>query len=92
MACLRPYPAELMQCYDVSPRVKAGSRLEWYKADSTSYQTWTYGVNDRPMANLVIRPEVRHMWSTGANNTFFQPGRGDLFNQTVFGVDAVLSY
>jgi len=78
--------------YDINPRVKAGIRQEWYKADSVSYNTITYGLNVRPMANLVVRPEVRHMFSTGANNTFFQPGRGDLFNQTVFGIDAVLSY
>jgi hypothetical protein len=78
--------------YDIAPKVTAGLRQEWYKADSVSYYTLTYGVNVRPMANLVIRPEVRHMWSPGANNTATEPGRGDLFNQTVFGIDAVLSY
>jgi hypothetical protein len=78
--------------YDVNPRTKLGLRQEWYKADSVSYYTLTYGVNVKPMANLVVRPEVRHMWSPSANNTFFQPGRGDLFNQTVFGIDAVLSF
>jgi hypothetical protein len=78
--------------YEVNSRVKAGIRQEWYKADSVSYHTITYGLNVKPMANLVVRPEVRHMFSTGADNTFFQPGRGDLFNQTVFGIDAVLTY
>jgi hypothetical protein len=78
--------------YEVNERVKVGVRQEWYKADSVSYHTYTYGLNVKPMANLTIRPEVRHMVSTGADNTFLQPGRGDLFNQTVFGVDAVLTY
>lgn len=78
--------------YTVTDRVKAGVRQEWYKADGVSYYEITYGVNVKPMANLVIRPEVRHMWSPNANNVPAAPGRGDLFNQTVFGVDAVLSY
>jgi hypothetical protein len=78
--------------YELNSRAKAGIRQEWYKADSVSYHTITYGLNVKPMANLVVRPEVRHMFSTGADNTFFQPGRGDLFNQTVFGIDAVLTY
>jgi len=78
--------------YDLAPKVKLGLREEWYKADSVSYYTLTYGVNVRPVANFVVRPEVRHMWSPGADNTVMQPGRGDLFNQTVLGVDFVLSY
>lgn len=78
--------------YKVTPKVSAGLRQEWYKADSVSYYTLTYGLNIRPVANLVVRPEVRHMWSPSANNTLTEPGRGDLFNQTVFGIDAVLSF
>lgn len=78
--------------YTVSDRVKLGARQEWYKADGVSYNTFTYGVNVKPHANLVVRPEVRHMWSPGANNTAGQPGRGDLFNATVFGIDAILTY
>ncbi|GIX03663.1 MAG: hypothetical protein KatS3mg113_0669 [Planctomycetaceae bacterium] len=78
--------------YQLTPRVKAGVRQEWYKADGDSYYTLTYGLNVRPLANLVIRPEIRHMWSPSANNEVFAPGRGDLFNQTVFGIDTVLSF
>jgi hypothetical protein len=81
--------------YQVSDRVKAGVRQEWYKADSVSYYTFTYGVNVKPTANLVVRPEVRHMWSPGSNNglgIIIPTGQGDLFNQTVFGIDAILTY
>lgn len=78
--------------YQVSDNVKAGVRQEWYKADGTSYNTLTYGVNVTPMENLVIRPEVRHMWAPGANNSAAAPGHEDLFNATVFGVDAIVTY
>jgi hypothetical protein len=80
--------------YDINPKLKAGVRYEWYKADSVSYNTLTYGVNIKPIANLVIRPEVRHMWSPG-NDIQYPSASGsteDLFNQTVVGIDAVLTY
>ena len=78
--------------YTISDKLRAGSRLEWYKADGTSYHTWTTGVNITPMDHLVIRPEVRKMWSPGATNSAAAPGHADLFNQTVFGVDAIITY
>lgn len=78
--------------YDLTPKVKAGIRQEWYLADKVSYNTITYGVNVKPTANLVIRPEVRHMFSD--NNSIYtgQGYSGQLFNQTVFGVDAILTF
>lgn len=78
--------------YQVSDKVKLGARQEWYKADGVSYYTYTYGVNVKPWKNVVVRPEVRHMASPAANNTAGQPGRGELFNATVFGVDAIWTY
>ena len=79
--------------YDINSKLKAGARYEWYKADGTSYQTLTGGVNIKPMANLVIRPEVRYMFSPGNHQTYTGPSySGQLFNQTVFGIDAILTY
>jgi hypothetical protein len=70
--------------------------MEWYKADGTSYYTLTGGLNVRPHANLVIRPEVRGMWAPGdqaptavGNASGFV---GNLYNQTVFGVDAIVTF
>ena len=77
--------------YTINDKVKAGARQEWYKADGSSYNTMTYGVNITPMDKLVIRPEVRHMWAPGANGAG-GAGHDDLFNQTVFGVDAIITY
>ncbi len=76
--------------YEINDKLKAGVRQEWYKADSVSYYTVTYGVNVKPTENLLIRPEVRHMWAPGNQNLY---GAGeDLYNQTVFGVDAIVTY
>lgn len=77
--------------YSINDKVKAGARQEWYKADGTSYNTMTYGVNITPVDKLVIRPEVRHMWSPGALGAG-GAGQDALFNQTVFGIDAIISY
>ena len=77
--------------YSVTDTVKAGARQEWYKADGVSYNTMTYGVNITPMDKLVIRPEVRHMWSPGAAGAG-GAGHDALFNQTVFGIDAIITY
>uniref|UniRef100_A0A7C2P2H2 Porin n=1 Tax=Schlesneria paludicola TaxID=360056 RepID=A0A7C2P2H2_9PLAN len=76
--------------YEFNDRLKAGVRQEWYKADSVSYYTLTYGVNVKPHANVIVRPEVRHMWSPG-NDLVYGDGE-DLYNQTVFGVDAIVTY
>jgi hypothetical protein len=58
-----------------------GTRIEWWKDEGHSYYEWTLGLNYRPMANLVLRPEIRHDWQPFAD-----------FDQTTFGVDAILTY
>lgn len=79
--------------YDINAKLKAGTRFEYYTPDGQDYYTWTYGVNIKPIANLVVRPEVRHMWSpnhqsySGAGGSNF-----NLYNQTVFGIDAIVSF
>ncbi len=79
--------------YDINSKLKAGARYEWYKADGTSYQTLTGGFNIKPTANLVIRPEVRYMFSPGNRQTYTGSSySGQLFNQTVLGIDAILTY
>ncbi|MEY3225509.1 MAG: hypothetical protein RLZZ536_128, partial [Planctomycetota bacterium] len=74
--------------YTINDQLKAGVRQEWFKADSISYNTVTYGVNIKPVDMLVIRPEVRHMFSPGAPAGAYD----ELFNSTVFGIDAILTY
>jgi Putative beta-barrel porin-2, OmpL-like. bbp2 len=72
-----------------------GGRAEWWKSNgvvygdgqSTSYQEITGGLNYKPHANVIIRPELRYNWTNEsvANNT-------QDFNNTVFGVDAIFTY
>ena len=79
--------------YDICPKLKAGTRFEIYYPDGVEYYTWTYGVNIKPHANLVIRPEVRHMWSSNHNAYSGAGGQNyNLYNQAVFGVDAIVTY
>jgi hypothetical protein len=71
-----------------------GTRMEWWKTDGLSVCGLTGGVNYRANSNLIIRPEVRYNWAPGevAANDFFGVNAGDNFNQTVFGIDAILTY
>ncbi len=57
---------------------KFGVRTEWWQTNGTSYHEVTYGVNYRPSANLVIRPEYRNNWSPATD-----------LRRDVFAVDAV---
>ncbi len=82
--------------YEINAKMKAGTRAEWYKADGTSYYTWTYGLNLKPHANVLVRPEVRHMWGPGAQNGAAGSIANNVFdvygNQTVFGIDTIFTF
>lgn len=73
--------------YTVNECVKAGVRAEWWKADGVSYNEITGGVNIRPHANLVIRPELRYQWSPAGANPVGIPEK-----QTIFGLDMILTF
>ena len=73
-----------------------GGRAEWWKSDqggfgSDSYYEITGGVNYKPMANLVIRPEVRYQWSPDNNAT---PAQSivPVDEGAIFGIDAILTF
>ena len=66
-----------------------GARFEWYQNEGVYtnvgqqadiYQ-FTMGLNYRPHANFVFRPEIRHDW---------QPATG--MDATTFGVDAIVTF
>jgi Putative beta-barrel porin-2, OmpL-like. bbp2 len=79
--------------YTVSDCLKAGGRFEWFKTDnfspndSVSYYEATLGVNYKPHANVVVRPEVRWDW-TNAENTINIPN----YDETVFAIDAIFTF
>lgn len=79
--------------YWASDRVGLGGRAEWWKAQGVSYYQLTAGMNFKPMANMVIRPEIRYQWSPAAEgpaavNPMAIPSLGD----GIFGVDAILTF
>jgi hypothetical protein len=83
--------------YTVNDYVSAGCRCEWWKSTAftlgnhASYYGLTGGLNIKPCANFIVRPEVRHNW-TGADVDFAANNAGVSFNQTVFGCDCILTF
>lgn len=91
--------------YTLSDRVAVGSRFEWWNIDPPGFDgldegradiyALTTGINYRPHANLIIRPEVRYDWARGttsenaANNLgLFESGR----DQFTFGMDTIFLF
>jgi len=70
-----------------------GGRAEWWRTDGFDYQELTVGLNYRPHANVVLRPEVRYDWvdsdGAAANAGFASEGAYDNFS---FGMDCILTY
>ena len=58
-----------------------GARLEWWKLEGDSGYNITAGANWKPHTNFVMRPEVRHEWVPSLDES-----------QTIFGIDAILTY
>jgi hypothetical protein len=83
--------------YTVNDCLGLGARMEWWKADaltgyaphggvvpasgSLSYYAATFGVNYKPHANIIVRPEVRIDWSPAAD-----------YDESYFGVDAIFTF
>jgi hypothetical protein len=72
-----------------------GTRLEWWKSNSvvgnsdasTSFYELTGGINYRPQANLVIRPEIRYDWSPTD-----LVANGEDYDEVMFGIDAIVTF
>ena len=67
--------------YKFNDVISTGGRVEWWKADGTSFNEVTGGFNIHVLENLVFRPEVRHDWSPGAG-----------IDEDTFLVDMILTY
>jgi Putative beta-barrel porin-2, OmpL-like. bbp2 len=55
--------------YQLFDELGIGTRIEWWKANGTSYYELTGGVNIKPIPNLIVRPEGRYQWSPRANKS-----------------------
>jgi hypothetical protein len=86
--------------YNVSEKVRAGGRVEWWKADGISVNELAFGLNIKPIPNLLFRPEVRYNWVPGGNLPAVLPvtnpqnatSPGDYINNTIFAVDAIITF
>jgi hypothetical protein len=76
--------------YEVNDCWAFGGRMEWWKSDqvtgeATSFYELTGGINYKPHANVVVRPEIRYDWTPSE-------GAVGAYNREVFAVDVVLTY
>jgi hypothetical protein len=82
--------------YTLNDCWKVGGRVEWWKSDNVipgqdaSFYDIAGGLNYHATANLVIRPEIRYDW-TPSDEAYDAAFDVD-YNQTWFGIDAVLTY
>jgi hypothetical protein len=75
--------------YTINDCWKVGMRAEWWYngnvannvPDNTEHTALTFGLNYRPHANLVLRPEVR--WNRSQD---------DQYDVDLFGIDAVVTF
>ena len=82
--------------YTLNDCWKIGGRAEWWKSnnvvagDDISFYNIAGGINYKPHANVVIRPEIRYDWTPAADTV--NAAVGDNYNQTWFGIDAIVTY
>jgi hypothetical protein len=67
--------------YTASDSVQYGLRAEWWQKNGFSFNEVTAGINYRPHANLVLRPEIRYDWSPALD-----------IDEAIFGVDAIITF
>ncbi|MEM9588310.1 MAG: porin [Planctomycetota bacterium] len=78
--------------YNFSDCFAAGGRFEWYNqegvysANETDIYALTLGVNYKPHANVIVRPEVRFDWDED------QVAGLDGDDQTTFGIDTIFLF
>ena len=77
--------------YTINDCWKAGVRAEWWKSDGNSFQEVTVGLNYRPHANVVIRPEYRYDFG---NTPLGVDNNGNVVANDIstFGIDAIFTY
>lgn len=72
--------------YQINDCVAAGTRLEWWKAGGDSQYGWTTGLNVKPHANVIVRPEIRYDWNPGTSFVGYNE------SEWILGVDAIFTF
>ncbi len=74
---------------------KAGARVEWWKADGFDVNEMAFGLNWKPHANVLVRPEVRYNWAPNGLPPLL-PVAGtaaeDFDNNTIAACDVIFLY
>ncbi len=88
--------------YSLSDCVSVGGRFEWYNnqgiysasTDEKNIYALTTGINYRPHANVVLRPELRYDWIDNADNLTRNLFRGNATSSDLysFGMDTVITF
>lgn len=85
--------------YTINDKWGVGGRAEWWKQNLLTNGGWesayevTAGINYRPIANLVIRPEYRYQWgSDSITNLAGWRGQPAAIDEGIFGIDAILTF
>jgi len=73
--------------YNVNDCLALGSRIEWFKSGGVSANEVTFGLNYKPHANMVLRPEIRYDWLP---SSVLEDATD--YNQTTFGIDCILTF
>lgn len=74
--------------YQLNDCWAVGGRLEWWKRDGSSLWEATAGLNWKPQANFVLRPEIRYNWGSGLTNNI----AADFDAGTIFGIDGIFTF
>ncbi|WP_341327471.1 porin [Methylotuvimicrobium sp. KM2] len=82
--------------YDVNDELATGLRFEWFRdqdgtqvtGDANHFFAITAGVNYSPLSWLMLRPEIRYDWVTGANA--YDAGASD--DQVLISADAIIRF
>jgi hypothetical protein len=80
--------------YQITDRAGVGMRNEWTKVDGISYNSFTAGLNFKPHANVVIRPEYRYNYSAAGDNmpAGARNPLGIEVNESIAAIDAIFTY
>jgi hypothetical protein len=82
--------------YTINDCWKLGGRAEWWKSnnvvlgDDISFYEIAGGINYKPHANVVVRPELRYDWTPAAD--VVNADQGVRYNNTWFGIDAIFTF
>ncbi|MEM1226469.1 MAG: outer membrane beta-barrel protein [Planctomycetota bacterium] len=81
--------------YTINDCLAMGTRFEWYGADEGVFNTgndvyaWTSGINYKPHANVIMRPELRYDWVSGDPSGILEDDDDSQFS---FGMDTIFLF